>query len=148
MGRGTLRAALATSAAFLLPAAIPSYAAALQAAPLKSEEMDFDAPIKEAMVELDSPYMNAQVLAAMAMPYKYGVTQMPCKAKDLQPRRDWKPAREPAGRIQWIPGPVNKVFWSGIYGTCLIQSPLTRDKSPEIDRTALECECNGWLPAR
>jgi hypothetical protein len=147
MGRGTLRAALAISAAFLLPAAVPSHAAALQVAPLKSGEMDFDAPIKAAIVELDSPYMNAQVLAAMAMPYKYGVTQMPCKAKDLQPLRGWKPAREPAGRIQWIPGPVTKVFWSGIYGTCLIQSPQPRDKATEIDRVALECECNGWMPA-
>jgi hypothetical protein len=145
MGRGTLRAALAISAAFLLPAAVPSHATVLQAAPLKSDEMDFDAPIKEAIVELDSPHMNAQVLAAMAMPYKYGVTQIPCKAKELQPQRGWKAAREPAGRIQWIPGPVTKVFWSGIYGTCLIQSPLARDKSPEIDRVALECECNGWM---
>lgn len=148
MGRGTLRAALAISAAFLLPAAVPSHAAALPAAPLKSEEMDFDAPIKEAIVELDSPYMKSQVLAAMAMPYKYGVTQMPCKARDLQPQRGWKPAREPAGRIQWIPGPVTKVFWSGIYGTCLIQSPLARDKAAEIDRVALECECNGWMPTQ
>ena len=121
---------------------------ALNTAPAQREGVDIDAPQKAALVDLDSQYMNAQVLAAMSMPYKYGVTQMPCKAKDLQPRRGWKPAREPAGRIQWVPGPIKKVFWSGIYGTCLIQSPQPRDKLGEVERTALECECNGWVPER
>ena len=121
---------------------------ALHAAPPTREPLDIDAPQKAALVDLDSAYMNAQVLAAMAMPYKYGVTQMPCKAAELQPERGWKPAREPSGKIQWVSGPVTKVFWSGIYGTCLIQSPVAREKVGDEDRTALECECNGWRPQR
>ncbi|MEP7070629.1 MAG: hypothetical protein ABI789_15375 [Usitatibacter sp.] len=121
---------------------------ALNAAPANREAIDIDAPQKAAMVELDSQYMNAQVLSAMSMPYKYGVTQMPCKARDWQPERGWAPVREPSGRIQWVPGPVAKVFWSGIYGTCLIQSPVLREEAGEVERTALECECNGWKPAR
>jgi hypothetical protein len=123
-------------------------AIALNAIPPRAEDYDIDAVAKAALVDLDSPYLNAQVLAAMTSPYKYGVTQMPCKAKAWQPHRDWWPAREPSGRIQWVPGPVAKVFWSGIYGTCLIQSPLERERVNEVDRTALECECNGWLPRR
>jgi hypothetical protein len=123
-------------------------ALALQAAPPRSEPLDLDAPAKAAKVQLDSPFMTAQVMAAMAMPYKYGVTQMPCKAREWQPARGWKPAREPSGNIQWVPGPATKVFWSGIYGTCLIQSPRPRDKMEEVERTALECECNGWMPAK
>ena len=121
---------------------------ALHALPLKPEEIDLDAPMKAAQVELDSPHLHGQILAAMALPYKYGVTQMPCKAQQWQPRRGWRPAREPSGRIQWVLGPATKVFWSGIYGTCLIQSPLAREKVGEIERTALECECNGWSPRR
>ena len=123
------------------------FAIALQAVPLpKQEELDLDTPVKEAMVDLDSPYMKSQVLAAMSMPYKYGVSQLPCKAKDLQPKRGWHAVREPAGKIQWIPGPTMKVFWSGIYGICLIQSPVARDMAKELERVTLECECNGWLP--
>ncbi len=121
---------------------------ALHSAPVKREEIDIDAPQKAALVDLESQYMNAQVLAAMSMPYKYRVTQMPCKAAQLQPERGWTAAREPSGRIQWVPGPMTKVFWSGIYGTCLIQSPLEREKVEEVERTALECECNGWTPQR
>ena len=101
---------------------------------------------KAALVDLDSHFMKSQVLAAMAMPYKYGVTQMPCKAQQWQPRRGWKPAREPSGKIQWIVGPATKVFWAGIYGVCLIQSPKEKEQLDVIDRTALECECNGWMP--
>src|ERR1700733_11164329 len=123
-------------------------AIALHAIPPTPGDQDVDTLDRAQRVDLDSPYLNAQVLAAMASPYKYGVTQMPCKAKALQPSREWSPAREPSGRIQWIPGPVTKVFWSGIYGTCLIQSPLERDQVDEIERTALECECNGWLLGR
>jgi hypothetical protein len=111
-----------------------------------SERLDLDAAEKAAMVDLDSPNMNAKVFAAMAMPYKYGVTQLPCKAQQMQPGRGWKPAREPAGKIQWIQGPATKVFWAGIYGTCLIQSPKPRDALDPVERTALECECNGWMP--
>lgn len=123
-------------------------ALSLQAVPPpRAEDLDLDAAAKAAMVELDSPYMNSQVLAAMAMPYRYGVSQLPCKAKELQPQRGWYAAREPAGRIQWIEGPATKVFWSGIYGICLIQSPLAREKVKEAERIPLECECNGWLPA-
>src|SRR5450755_5053833 len=103
-------------------------AVALHAIPPRAEDYDIDAVEKAALVDLESPYMNAQVLAAMAAPYKYGVTQMPCKAQSWQPAREWKPAREPAGRIQWVPGPITRGLWSGIYGTCLIQSPLERDK--------------------
>jgi hypothetical protein len=113
-----------------------------------SEPPDFDAAEKKALVELDSPNMNAKVYAAMAMPYKYGVTQMPCKAKESQPERGWKAAREPAGKIQWVIGPAVKVFWSGIYGTCLIQSPNPRETMGLEERAALECECNGWLPTQ
>jgi hypothetical protein len=101
---------------------------------------------KAALVDLDSHFMKSQVLAAMAMPYKYGVTQMPCKAQQWQPQRGWKPAREPAGKIEWIVGPATKVFWAGIYGVCLIQSPAPKEQLNVIDRTALECECNGWMP--
>ena len=123
-------------------------ALSLQAAPVRVEPVDIDAPQKAALVDLDSAYMNAQVLAAMAMPYKYGVSQMPCKARELQPERGWHAAREPSGKIQWITGPVAKVFWSGIYGTCLIQSPVAREQVGEAERIAFECECNGWLPER
>jgi hypothetical protein len=111
-----------------------------------SELPDLDAAEKAALVDLDSAHMNAKVFAAMAMPYKYGVTQMPCKAKEWQPERGWKPAREPAGKVQWIEGPATKVFWAGIYGTCLIQAPKPREALDVIERTALECECNGWSP--
>ena len=119
---------------------------ALSSIPPRSEAYDLDAPAKAAMVNLDSPHLYAQVLAAMTLPYKYGVTQMPCRAKSLQPRRGWYAAREPSGKIQWVQGPAKKVFWSGIYGVCLIQSPLAREHLPREQRLALECECNGWLP--
>lgn len=111
-------------------------------------EFDLDAPLKASQVAIDSPQLNAQVLAAMAWPYKYGVTQIPCKAKSLQPERGWRAAREPSGRIQWIEGPVTKVLWSGIYGTCFIQAPRAKEQLPEVEQVALECECNGWLPQR
>jgi hypothetical protein len=128
--------------------AIIYFAVALPSMAVKPGEYDLDAPIKAAQVALESPQLNAQVLAAMSWPYKYGVTQMPCKAKALQPSRDWYPAREPSGRIQWVEGPTTKVFWSGIYGTCLIQAPAPKMSVPEPQRSALECECNGWLPKR
>lgn len=121
---------------------------ALHSVPPPRGELDIDAPQKAALVDLESEFMRGQVLAAMSMPYKYGVTQMPCTAKEWQPERGWKPAREPSGRIQWVPGPITKVFWSGIYGTCLIQSPQPREGVGEVERAALECECNGWVPAR
>ena len=127
--------------AFILFVAIAAHIAPQPA----SAPLDFDAAEKAAQVDLDSPYMNAKVYAAMAMPYKYGVTQMPCKAQQAQPERGWKPAREPAGKIQWIIGPTTKVFWAGIYGVCLIQSPKPREQLDALERTALECECNGWM---
>ena len=123
-------------------------AIALSTLPAKPEEIDLDAPIKAQRADLDSPELNAHIHAAMAMPYKYGVSQLPCKAKAWQPARGWYPAREPSGKIQWVVGPVTKVIWSGIYGTCFIQSPLVREKLGTIQRTALECECNGWLPKK
>jgi len=128
--------------------AIFTLAVALSSTPVQPVDRDIDAPIKASAVDLNSPQMKAQVLAAMAWPYKYGVTQMPCKAKALQPARGWYPAREPSGRIQWVEGPAKKVFWSGIYGTCLIQAPQPRMSVPPSERIALECECNGWLPKR
>ncbi|HUL96842.1 MAG TPA: hypothetical protein VLT89_12565 [Usitatibacter sp.] len=128
-------------AALLLAVALPYI-------PPPPEVHDLDAPLKASQVALDSPQLNAQILAAMAWPYKYGVTQIPCKAKAMQPRRGWRAAREPSGRIEWIKGPVTKVFWSGIYGTCFIQAPHEREKLREMERVALECECNGWLPER
>jgi len=115
--------------------------------PLRSAP-SLDDEEQAALVDLDSAHMNAKVFAAMAMPYKYGVTQMPCKAQQLQPERGWKPAREPAGKVQWIPGPATKVFWAGIYGTCLIQSPKPKEQLDIAERTALECECNGWMPTQ
>jgi hypothetical protein len=111
------------------------------------EHPDIDAAEKAALVDLDSAAMNAKVFAAMAMPYKYGVSQLPCKAKEMQPQRGWKPMREPAGKIQWVIGPANKAFWQGIYGVCLIQAPKPKEELDLVERTALECECNGWLPA-
>ena len=125
-----------------------AFLVALQFVPPKADEPDLDAPMKAAQVDLESPFLHAQVMAAMAAPYKYGVTQMPCEAKASQPARQWRPAREPSGKIQWVTGPVTKVFWSGIYGTCLIQSPSPRDQLSRLQRAALECECNGWLPTR
>ena len=123
-------------------------AVALGTAPVPRADVDIDADVKAALVDLESPYFNAQVFAAMAMPYAFGVTQMPCRAKELQPSRGWQPAREPGGKIQWIPGPVASARWAGIYGICFITSPVGRDKTDVIERTALECECDGWLPGR
>ena len=109
---------------------------------------DLDAAEKAALVDLDSATMNAKVFAAMAMPYKYGVSQLPCKAKDMQPQRGWKPVREPAGKVQWVIGPMNRAFWQGIYGVCLVQAPKPKEDLDIVERAALECECNGWLPAQ
>ena len=109
---------------------------------------DLDAAEKAALVDLDSSAMNAKVYAAMAMPYKYGVSQLPCKAKEMQPQRGWKPVREPAGKVQWVIGPVNRAFWQGIYGVCLVQAPKPKEELDIVERAALECECNGWLPAQ
>jgi hypothetical protein len=109
---------------------------------------DLDAAEKAALVDLDSATMNAKVFAAMAMPYKYGVSQLPCKAKNMQPERGWKPVREPAGKVQWVIGPVNRAFWQGIYGVCLVQAPKPKEELDIVERAALECECNGWLPAQ
>lgn len=115
-------------------------------APPRDGEVDFDAPINAARAELDSDYLRDMMTVAMATPYKYRVTQMPCKAWELQPARGWQPAREPSGRISWVAGSTFAVKWSGIYGTCFIQSPRAREDLGEAERTALECECNGWLP--
>ena len=147
MGRSKMGAVLMASAvfSFLAPvqaAVAPDAPKTLRHAPSLEEEE------KAALVDLDSHYMQSQVLAAMALPYKYGVTQMPCKAQQWQPQRGWKPAREPAGKIQWIVGPATKVFWAGIYGVCLIQSPRAKEELDTVDRTALECECNGWMPTQ
>jgi hypothetical protein len=109
-------------------------------------EIDFDAPVMEARTEINSPYLQDMMLAAMAMPYAYRVTQMPCKAAMLQPARGWSPAREPSGKISWVKGATTEAKWSGIYGTCLIHSPRSKEDLGEAERAALECECNGWLP--
>jgi hypothetical protein len=99
--------------------------------------------------DLDSELFEARAIAAMALPYRYGVTQMPCRAQEWQPQRGWYPAREPSGKIQWIVGgDLPRVRWSGIYGTCFIQTPAPREALSELERTSLECECNGWLPRR
>ena len=50
-------------------------------APPPAAEIDIDAPMKAARVELGSPWLRDMMTAAMATPYKYGVTQMPCKAR-------------------------------------------------------------------
>ena len=122
-----------------------AFATAL-ALPPREESIDFDAPLRAAESELDSPALKDRMTAAMAWPYRYGVTQMPCKARELQPLRGWTPAREPSGKIQWITGATLRARWSGIYGTCFVQSPLPRERVGAIERAALECECNGWLP--
>jgi hypothetical protein len=121
---------------------------ALPAIPVKPGDYDIDAPIKAAMVELNSPEMHAHIFAAMALPYKYGVSQLACQAKTMQPQRKWAPVREPSGKIEWVQGPVTKVTWSGIYGTCIIQTRREKAKLPVAERVALECECNGWLPRK
>ena len=145
MGQWKMGAVLMASAAFSFVA--PAFASSVYMAPKPLRPApSLDDEEKAALVDLDSQHMNAQVFAAMAMPYKYGVTQMPCKAKEWQPRRGWKAAREPAGKIQWVIGPATKVFWAGIYGTCLIQAPNPREALDIVERTALECECNGWMP--
>ena len=127
------------------PVSIALALALAQALP-QPAPLDLDQPERAQLVLIDSQFLGDQVLAAMALPYKYGVSQKACKAKELQPARGWKAVREPSGRVEWILGPATKVFWSGIYGTCLIQSPLAREKLKPADREALECECNGWLP--
>jgi len=123
-----------------------AFATVLGAVPPREDAIDFDAPLRAAESELDSPELKDRMTAAMAWPYRYGVTQMPCKARELQPWRGWRPAREPSGRIQWVEGRRMQARWSGIYGTCVIQSPVPRDRLDEPERAALECECNGWLP--
>ena len=151
-------AVLAASAAFSLlgPAAACAQDAAAFVVAIAAgiapnrllEYPDIDQAAKSALVDLDSPVMNAKVFAAMVMPYKYGVSQLPCKAKEMQPQRGWKPVREPAGKIQWVIGPMPIAFWQGIYGVCLIQAPKAKEELSPADRAALECECNGWLPAQ
>ncbi len=116
------------------------------AVPPRTEDIDIDAPTNATRANLGADYLRDMMTAAMAMPYKYGVTQMPCRALVLQPARGWLPAREPSGRIAWVTGPAFEVKWSGIYGTCFIQSPQPREDLGEGERSALECECNGWLP--
>ena len=124
-------------------------AAALHALPPRpAPGADFDSVGKPELNDIESQYLKDQMLAAMAYPYKYRVTQMPCKAQQLQPQRGWRPAREPSGNIRWIAGKVTRARWSGIYASCFIESPVDKDKLDEALRTALECECNGWLPQR
>jgi len=121
---------------------------ALSAAPVKPAPVDIDAPIQAAITQIDSPELRDHVTAAMAWPYKYGVSQLTCKAQSMEPQRGWRAVREPAGRIEWVQGPVTKVLWSGIYGTCFIQTPRPRGELPLVEAIGLECECNGWMPAR
>ena len=129
-----------------MTALVLSIALALAAPP--PEAVDIDAPEKAARTSIESQYLKDQMLVAMAWPYKYRVTQMPCRARELQPARGWYPAREPSGNIRWIPGATLKARWSGIYGTCFIESPHAKEALDEASRAALECECDGWLPAR
>ncbi len=121
---------------------------ALPAIPAKPGEYDIDAPIRAAVASLNSPEMQDRVTEAMAWPYRFGVTQMPCAAKSLQPERGWRPVREPSGKILWTQGPVTKVRWAGIYGTCIIETREEPGSLKDGDRAELECQCNGWLPAR
>ena len=121
-------------------------AVALAAPPGRDMPLDFDPEARAAHESIDSPYLQDMTMVAMALPYKYGVTQMPCKAREYQPLRGWTPAREPSGRIEWLEGAASSVRWSGIYGICYISSPVPRAELGSIERTALECECNGWLP--
>lgn len=124
-----------------------AFIAVLTAPPAsKPEKLDFDEPLNASRSTLNSPFLQDRLTAAMALPYKFGVTQMPCRAFQLQPTRGWTPAREPSGKIAWVSGPETAVKWGGIYATCTIQSPIPRAELGEIERSALECECNGWLP--
>lgn len=116
------------------------------AAPAPGPELDFDRPTNEARSELHSPFLRDRLTVAMALPYAYGVTRMPCPAREWQPLRGWAPAREPSGRIRWSSGESIAVKWAGIYGTCEITSPRAPEALGRIERAALECECNGWLP--
>ena len=115
------------------------------AAPAAAEPPDFDAPLQAARTQIDSPWIEEQVLVAMAWPYRYGVTRMPCRARVLQPLAGWRPSREPSGAVRWETGPT-RVRWGGIYGTCVIESPVAAGALPDIERESLECICNGWLP--
>ncbi|HLX23195.1 MAG TPA: hypothetical protein VKR38_07620 [Usitatibacter sp.] len=121
---------------------------ALPAIPVKPGGYDIDAPIQAAISALNSPEMQDRVTEAMAWPYRFGVTQMPCAAKALQPERRWRPVREPSGKILWTQGPVTMVHWGGIYGTCIIETREEPGHLGDVERTVLECQCNGWLPAR
>ncbi|HYC36449.1 MAG TPA: hypothetical protein VEC19_08500 [Usitatibacter sp.] len=120
------------------------FLAAALAAPAPAEKLDFDRPTREIETSLHSPRIQDMLTAAMAQPY--GVSRMPCRAMQLQPLKGWKPAREPSGKIAWIEGPVARAKWSGIYGTCYIETPAGRAALEASERAALECECNGWLP--
>src|SRR5687767_14701839 len=99
-------------------------ASALSATPAESV-LDLERPLRESQTSLDSPDIRDMMTAAMAMPY--GVSRMPCRAQRLQPLRGWKAVREPSGKISWMHGPVARAKWSGIYGTCYIESPRPRD---------------------
>jgi len=105
---------------------------------------DVDLQTRAGTTDLHSPQIEASIFSAMAARYRYGVTQMPCAAKNWEPERGWKPTREPSGKVRWVIGSPVKVIWAGIYGTCFIQSPLAQEQVAEAERIALECECNGW----
>ena len=128
------------------PAAIALAVALANPLPPGGGTVDIDAAERASRVDIESQYLKDQMLAAMAYPYKYRVTQMPCAARELQPQRGWFAAREPSGNIRWIPGQAFKARWTGIYGTCFIESPLDKESVDAASRAALECECNGWLP--
>ena len=121
-------------------------AVALSAPPPEPKPIDFDEPINAKRSTINSAFLQDKLTAALALPYHYGVTQMPCRALRLQPLQGWTPSREPSGKIAWVTGAETSVKWAGMYGTCTIQSPLGRGEMSEAERSALECECNGWLP--
>src|SRR5260370_42046190 len=107
-------------------------AVALGVVPAPRADVDIDADIKAALVQLESPFLNAQVYSAMAMPYKYGVTQMPCKAEEWQPAFGRPPTGGAGGFIAVIGGPLARTRWGGFYRMIPIPSPLGRVSSQFI----------------
>jgi len=60
--------------------------------------------------------------------------------------RTWELAR--SGDLRGATDAARRVLWQGIYGVCLIQAPKPKDELDVVERTALECECNGCLPSQ